>query len=152
MTARRIRSPSGDSGEHDAALLGSTLTRAVLQRNDHRDRIRQPLAFGAARHREHGKAEALSLACTLAAAVLFQPALMGLPRGSASRASRARRDIDANAGTVSASQITIAGGLDIEDALDRKSNDSSCSVQVIPFLAFDICRLQKELTVGAQSV
>ena len=78
-------------------LLESTLTRAVIF-----SAMTTATAFGSLWLSEQpgiasmGKLMALSLACTLAAAVLFQPVLMGPPRGSAVRDSRAGRDIDAN--------------------------------------------------------
>ena len=102
-------------------LLQSTLTRAVIF-----SAMTTATAFGSLWLSEQpgiasmGKLMALSLACTLAAAVLFQPVLMGPPRGSAARDSRAGRDIDANTGTVSAAEIMTTTGLDVGDALDRK--------------------------------
>ena len=62
-------------------LLESTLTRAVIF-----SAMTTATAFGSLWLSSHpgtssmGKLLALSLACTLAAAVLFQPALMGKPR------------------------------------------------------------------------
>ena len=63
-------------------LLQSSLTRAVhVQRADHRHGVRQPVAVEPSRHVEHGQAAGAVAACTtLAAAVLFQPVLMGPPR------------------------------------------------------------------------
>ena len=67
-------------------LLESTLTRAVIF-----SAMTTATAFGSLWLSEQpgiasmGKLMALSLACTLAAAVLFQPVLMGPPRGSAVR-------------------------------------------------------------------
>ena len=64
-------------------LLQSSLTRAVIW-----SALTTATAFGSLWLSEHpgtssmGKLLALSLVCTLAAAVLFQPALMGKPRGS----------------------------------------------------------------------
>ena len=95
-------------------LLESTLTRAVIF-----SAMTTATAFGSLWLSEQpgiasmGKLMALSLACTLAAAVLFQPVLMGPPRGSAVRDSRAGRDIDANAGTASAAEIMTTTGLDV---------------------------------------
>jgi hypothetical protein len=63
------------------ALLQSSLTRAVFF-----SAMTTATAFGSLWLSSHpgtssmGKLLALSLACTLAAAVLFQPALMGKPR------------------------------------------------------------------------
>jgi hypothetical protein len=107
MTARQIKSPLGGTDEHDAR-------HAEINCRTH---------GGVLRAARMGKLMALSLACTLAAAVLFQPVLMGPPRGSASRASQAGRDIDATAGAVSAAETITAGSLslDAEDALDRKA-------------------------------
>jgi uncharacterized protein len=62
-------------------LLQSSLTRAVFY-----SAMTTATAFGSLWFSEHpgissmGKLLALSLACTLAAAALFQPALMGQPR------------------------------------------------------------------------
>jgi predicted RND superfamily exporter protein len=62
-------------------LLQSSLTRAVVF-----SAMTTATAFGSLWFSSHpgtasmGKLLALSLACTLAAAVLFQPALMGKPR------------------------------------------------------------------------
>ena len=62
-------------------LLQSSLTRAVIW-----SALTTATAFGSLWHSSHpgtstmGKLLALSLVCTLAAAVLFQPALMGKPR------------------------------------------------------------------------
>lgn len=67
----------------DADLLQSSLTRAVIW-----SALTTATAFGSLWLSNHpgtssmGKLLALSLVCTLAAAVLFQPALMGRPRGS----------------------------------------------------------------------
>jgi hopanoid biosynthesis associated RND transporter like protein HpnN len=64
-------------------LLQSSLTRAVIW-----SALTTATAFGSLWLSQHpgtssmGKLLALSLVCTLAAAVLFQPALMGKPRGS----------------------------------------------------------------------
>ncbi len=64
-------------------LLQSSLTRAVIF-----SAATTATAFGSLWFSSHpgtssmGKLLALSLCCTLAAAVLFQPALMGRPRGS----------------------------------------------------------------------
>ena len=64
-------------------LLQSTLTRAVIW-----SALTTATAFGSLWLSSHpgtssmGKLMALSLVCTLAAAVLFQPALMGKPRGA----------------------------------------------------------------------
>lgn len=64
-----------------ANLLQSTLTRAVIW-----SALTTATAFGSLWLSQHpgtssmGKLMALSLVCTLAAAVLFQPALMGKPR------------------------------------------------------------------------
>ncbi|HTK13466.1 MAG TPA: MMPL family transporter [Xanthobacteraceae bacterium] len=64
-------------------LLQTSLTRAVIF-----SAMTTATAFGSLWLSSHpgtssmGKLLALSLACTLAAAVLFQPALMGRPRGS----------------------------------------------------------------------
>lgn len=64
-------------------LLQSSLTRAVIW-----SALTTATAFGSLWLSDHpgtssmGKLLALSLVCTLAAAVLFQPALMGKPRGS----------------------------------------------------------------------
>ena len=66
-------------------LLQSSLTRAVIW-----SALTTATAFGSLWLSQHpgtssmGKLLALSLVCTLAAAVLFQPALMGKPRGSGS--------------------------------------------------------------------
>ena len=63
------------------ALLQSTLTRAVIF-----SAMTTATAFGSLWLSNHpgmfsmGKLMALTLACTLAAAVLFQPVLMGPPR------------------------------------------------------------------------
>jgi hypothetical protein len=68
------------SGHTD--LLQSSLTRAVIW-----SALTTATAFGSLWLSQHpgtssmGKLLALSLVCTLAAAVLFQPALMGKPRG-----------------------------------------------------------------------
>ena len=68
------------SGQTD--LLQSSLTRAVIW-----SALTTATAFGSLWLSQHpgtssmGKLLALSLVCTLAAAVLFQPALMGKPRG-----------------------------------------------------------------------
>jgi len=65
-------------------LLQSSLTRAVIF-----SAMTTATAFGSLWFSSHpgtssmGKLLALSLACTLAAAVLFQPALMGKPRSVA---------------------------------------------------------------------
>jgi hypothetical protein len=65
-------------------LLQSSLTRAVIW-----SALTTATAFGSLWLSQHpgtssmGKLLALSLVCTLAAAVLFQPALMGKPRGGA---------------------------------------------------------------------
>jgi hopanoid biosynthesis associated RND transporter like protein HpnN len=65
-------------------LLQTSLTRAVIF-----SALTTATAFGSLWLSSHpgtssmGELLALSLACTLAAAVLFQPALMGRPRGSA---------------------------------------------------------------------
>ncbi len=67
----------------NADLLQSSLTRAVIW-----SALATATAFGSLWLSNHpgtssmGKLLALSLVCTLAAAVLFQPALMGRPRGS----------------------------------------------------------------------
>ena len=67
-------------------LLESSLTRAVIW-----SALTTATAFGSLWLSQHpgtssmGKLLALSLACTLAAAVLFQPALMGKPRSRAKR-------------------------------------------------------------------
>ncbi|MFZ0197203.1 MAG: MMPL family transporter, partial [Pseudolabrys sp.] len=67
-------------------LLQSSLTRAVIW-----SALTTATAFGSLWLSQHpgtssmGKLLALSLACTLAAAVLFQPALMGKPRSRAKR-------------------------------------------------------------------
>ena len=64
-------------------LLQSSLTRAVIW-----SALTTATAFGSLWLSQHpgtssmGKLMALSLVCTMAAAVLFQPALMGKPRGS----------------------------------------------------------------------
>jgi len=64
-------------------LLQSSLTRAVVW-----SALTTATAFGSLWLSRHpgtssmGKLLALSLVCTLAAAVLFQPALMGKPRGA----------------------------------------------------------------------
>ena len=64
-------------------LLQSSLTRAVIW-----SALTTATAFGSLWLSQHpgtssmGKLLALSLVCTLAAAVLFQPALMGKPRGT----------------------------------------------------------------------
>jgi hypothetical protein len=64
-------------------LLQSSLTRAVIW-----SALTTATAFGSLWLSQHpgtssmGKLLALSLGCTLAAAVLFQPALMGKPRGT----------------------------------------------------------------------
>ncbi|HEY6024179.1 MAG TPA: MMPL family transporter, partial [Pseudolabrys sp.] len=64
-------------------LLQSSLTRAVIW-----SALTTATAFGSLWLSQHpgtssmGKLLALSLGCTLAAAVLFQPALMGKPRGA----------------------------------------------------------------------
>ncbi|MGB7855390.1 MAG: MMPL family transporter, partial [Pseudolabrys sp.] len=64
-------------------LLQSSLTRAVIW-----SALTTATAFGSLWLSKHpgtssmGKLLALSLVCTLAAAVLFQPALMGKPRGA----------------------------------------------------------------------
>ena len=64
-------------------LLQSSLTRAVIW-----SALTTATAFGSLWLSQHpgtssmGKLLALSLVCTLAAAVLFQPALMGKPRRS----------------------------------------------------------------------
>ncbi len=64
-------------------LLQSSLTRAVIW-----SALTTATAFGSLWLSQHpgtssmGKLLALSLVCTLAAAVLFQPALMGKPRGA----------------------------------------------------------------------
>ena len=64
-------------------LLHSGLTRAVIW-----SALTTATAFGSLWLSQHpgtssmGKLLALSLVCTLAAAVLFQPALMGKPRGA----------------------------------------------------------------------
>jgi len=64
-------------------LLQSSLTRAVIW-----SALTTATAFGSLWLSQHpgtssmGKLLALSLICTLAAAVLFQPALMGKPRGA----------------------------------------------------------------------
>jgi hopanoid biosynthesis associated RND transporter like protein HpnN len=64
-------------------LLQSSLTRAVIW-----SALTTATAFGSLWLSKHpgtssmGKLMALSLVCTLAAAVLFQPALMGKPRGT----------------------------------------------------------------------
>ncbi|MGA7390805.1 MAG: MMPL family transporter [Pseudolabrys sp.] len=69
------------SGRTD--LLQSSLTRAVIW-----SALTTATAFGSLWLSQHpgtssmGKLLALSLLCTLAAAVLFQPALMGKPRGT----------------------------------------------------------------------
>ncbi|MGH7994414.1 MAG: MMPL family transporter, partial [Limisphaerales bacterium] len=69
------------SGHTD--LLQSSLTRAVIW-----SALTTATAFGSLWLSQHpgtssmGKLLALSLVCTLAAAVLFQPALMGKPRGT----------------------------------------------------------------------
>jgi len=74
------------SGRTD--LLQSSLTRAVIW-----SALTTATAFGSLWLSQHpgtssmGKLLALSLVCTLAAAVLFQPALMGKPRGRASKRS-----------------------------------------------------------------
>jgi len=52
------------------------------------DGVRQSLAVPPSRHVDMGKLLALSLMCTLAGAALYQPALMGPPRGG--RGSRPR--------------------------------------------------------------
>src|SRR4029450_45877 len=63
------------------ALVQSTLTRAVIF-----SAMTQATAFGSLwlssdpGTSSMGKLMALALLCTMAAAVLFQPALMGLPR------------------------------------------------------------------------
>src|SRR6185312_3311810 len=67
-------------------LLQSSLTRAVIW-----SALTTATAFGSLWLSQHpgtssmGKLLALSLVCTLAAAVLFQPALMGKPRSRAKR-------------------------------------------------------------------
>ncbi|HEX3342638.1 MAG TPA: MMPL family transporter [Pseudolabrys sp.] len=67
-------------------LLQSSLTRAVIW-----SALTTATAFGSLWLSQHpgtssmGKLLALSLVCTLAAAVLFQPALMGKPRSGAKR-------------------------------------------------------------------
>jgi len=72
------------SGRTD--LLQSSLTRAVIW-----SALTTATAFGSLWLSQHpgtssmGKLLALSLVCTLAAAVLFQPALMGKPRSRAKR-------------------------------------------------------------------
>lgn len=69
------------TGQSD--LLQSSLTRAVIW-----SALTTATAFGSLWLSQHpgtssmGKLLALSLVCTLAAAVLFQPALMGKPRGA----------------------------------------------------------------------
>ena len=69
--------------EGQTKLLQSSLTRAVIW-----SALTTATAFGSLWLSSHpgtssmGKLLALSLVCTLAAAVLFQPALMGAPRGS----------------------------------------------------------------------
>ncbi len=55
--------------------------RDLLQRADHRHRLRQPVAVEPPRHRSMGKLLALlSRGDDVAAVLLFQPALMGRPR------------------------------------------------------------------------
>jgi uncharacterized protein len=74
------------SGRTD--LLQSSLTRAVIW-----SALTTATAFGSLWLSQHpgtssmGKLLALSLVCTLAAAVLFQPALMGKPRSRATKRS-----------------------------------------------------------------
>ena len=69
--------------EGQANLLQTSLTRAVIW-----SALTTATAFGSLWLSHHpgtssmGKLMALSLVCTLAAAVLFQPALMGKPRGA----------------------------------------------------------------------
>ncbi len=67
--------------------------RRVLQRADDGDSIREPVAIEPAGHVDEasmGKLMALALVCTMAAAVLFQPALMGPPRVERARRSKGR--------------------------------------------------------------
>ena len=72
-------------------LLQSSLTRAVIF-----SAMTTATAFGSLWLSSHpgtssmGKLLALSLVCTLAAAVLFQPVLMGRPRDVEARLSRRR--------------------------------------------------------------
>ena len=64
-----------------------------LERADHRDRVRQPVAFEPSRHVQHGQAPgAVAGDCTMCAAVLFQPALMGKPRNAKEKPDEAKPD------------------------------------------------------------
>jgi hypothetical protein len=54
-----------------------------LQCPDDCNGIRRTVAIEPSWHRSMGKLMALSLVCTMAAAVLFQPVLMGPPRKKA---------------------------------------------------------------------
>ena len=80
--------------EGQTNLLQTSLTRAVIY-----SALTTATAFGSLWFSSHpgtssmGKLLALSLACTLAAAVLFQPILMGKPR-EAGETSRKRREVE----------------------------------------------------------
>jgi predicted RND superfamily exporter protein len=71
-------------GSEKTSLLQSSLTRAVVF-----SAMTTATAFGSLWLSSHpgtssmGKLMALALVCAMAAAVLFQPALMGPPRGKA---------------------------------------------------------------------
>ena len=62
---------------HDQPPAVEPDPRRHLQRADDRDRVRQPVVSQPSRHVEHGQAARAVAAWTLAAAVLFQPALDG---------------------------------------------------------------------------
>ena len=68
-------------GPHESAAIESD-ARGDLECLDHGNGLRKPVAVAAPGTSSMGKLLALSLVCTLAAAVLFQPALMGKPRGT----------------------------------------------------------------------
>ena len=72
---------AGLARRHEEAAAVEPDARRLLERFDDGDRLWEPVGVQAPRHLQSmGKLMALSLVCTLAAAILFQPALMGPPR------------------------------------------------------------------------
>ena len=76
--SKSIMSPPGDPADEPAAIEPDA--RDLLQRADHRDRVRQPVAVEPSGHGEHGQAAGAVAGHHAGAALLFQPALMGRPR------------------------------------------------------------------------
>jgi MMPL family len=95
----RLGSPARQWRAGQTNLLQSSLTRAVVF-----SAMTTATAFGSLWMSSHpgmssmGKLLALSLVCTMAAAVLFQPALMGPPRDKKPRRHRRRRHMASSGG------------------------------------------------------